>query len=356
VTQRSGTVTPVDRSRASRRDDLITALLSAWLLIGLFVDGWAHNNLDAIETFFTPWHTALYSGYAATAAWMGWLVLRGTRGGLPIRAAIPVGYGLGVVGAVGFGVAGVGDMIWHTVLGIEVSLEALFSPPHLALLTAGLLMATSPMRSVWSSGDPRAISLGRFLPPLLSLTLTTATVAFFLQYVSAFLSRYPTTPDAVSVTRLPGGYVTPETSQIIGILAVLVTNLILVAPVLLILHRWDPPFGSITLLFTTVAVLMASQHEFEVGITVLAALAGGLAADIVIARLRPTPSRQGPYRMVAVVVPAVLWTAYFTLLDVQFGVAWDTSVWSGAIALSVLSGLALSLVMAPPPAGAEHEA
>ena len=27
----------------------------------LFVDGWAHNNLDQIETFFTPWHALFYS-------------------------------------------------------------------------------------------------------------------------------------------------------------------------------------------------------------------------------------------------------------------------------------------------------
>ncbi|HEV2906854.1 MAG TPA: hypothetical protein VGZ50_06030, partial [Actinomycetota bacterium] len=33
------------KPRTSRREDLITALLSAWLVIGLFIDGWAHNNL-----------------------------------------------------------------------------------------------------------------------------------------------------------------------------------------------------------------------------------------------------------------------------------------------------------------------
>ena len=352
---RSGTESTAERPRTSRRDDLITALLSAWLLIGLFIDGWAHNNLEALETFLTSWHAALYSGYAATAAWMGWLVLRNMRRGLAASAAIPVGYGLGLLGAAAFGVAGVADFIWHSLLGVEVSIEALLSPPHLVLFTAGLLMATSPLRAVWASADPRTISRGRFLPPLLSLSLTTAAVAFFFQYASAFLSRYATVPDADSLARLPGGYVTPEASQIIGILAVLITNLILMGPALLILRRWHPPFGSVTLLFTAVGAMMASQHEFEVGVTIIAAVVGGLAADALIQVLRPSPFRPGPYRLVAAGVPAVLWATYFLLLHLQFGVAWVAELWGGTIVLAALSGLGLSLLMTPPASGAEPE-
>lgn len=344
-----------EHPRTGRRDDLITALFSAWLLIGLFIDGWAHNNLQALETFLTPWHAALYSGFLATAIWTGWLVFRGMRRGLTAPAAIPVGYGLGVVGAIAFGVAGVADFIWHSLLVIEVSIEALLSPPHLVLLTAGLLMATSPLRAAWSSIDPRTISWRRFLPPLLSLTLTTATVAFFFQYVSAFLNRYATVLDPAALARLPVGSVTPEASQIIGIMSVLVTNLILLAPMLLLLRRWQPPFGSVTLLFTAVGAMMASQHEFEVGVTVLAALVGGFSADVLIRRYRLSPDRPGPYRVVAMAVPGVLWTTHFALLDLQFGLAWVIELWAGTIVLAVLSGLALSLLMTPPASGAEPE-
>lgn len=42
--------------------------LSAWLLVGLFVDGWAHVNLRSLESFFTPWHGLFYSGFFAVAA------------------------------------------------------------------------------------------------------------------------------------------------------------------------------------------------------------------------------------------------------------------------------------------------
>jgi hypothetical protein len=217
-------------------------------------------------------------------------------------------------------------------------------------------MATSPLRSAWSSTESRTVSWVRFFPPLLSLTLSTAAVAFFFQYVSAFLSRYATPPDAESLARLPGGYITPEASHIIGIMSVLVTNLILIAPVLLLLRRWHPPFGSVTFVFTVVGAMMASQHEFEVGITIIAAFVGGLAADVLIHRLRPAPTRPGPFRLVAAAVPVCMWATYFLLLDLQFGVAWVTELWAGTIALAALSGLALSLLMTAPASGGESEA
>jgi hypothetical protein len=119
------------------------------------------------------------------------------------------------------------------------------------------------------------------------------------------------------------------------------------------MRRWHPPLGSVTFLFTVVAAMMASQHQFEVAVTVLAAAAGGLAADVLIARLRPGPTRPGAERLVAVIVPVVMWTTYFLLLDIQFGVAWASEVWGGTIVLAALSGFALSLLMTPPVSGAE---
>ena len=48
--------------------DLVVALLSSVFIVGLFLDGWAHNNIpDLIETFFTPYHALLYGGAIQTA-------------------------------------------------------------------------------------------------------------------------------------------------------------------------------------------------------------------------------------------------------------------------------------------------
>ncbi|GAA3288593.1 hypothetical protein GCM10020218_054750 [Dactylosporangium vinaceum] len=55
------------RPVSSERRDLLVALAAVWLTAGLFMDGWAHSHVPDLETFFTPWHAILYSGYAALA-------------------------------------------------------------------------------------------------------------------------------------------------------------------------------------------------------------------------------------------------------------------------------------------------
>src|SRR3712207_9367096 len=62
-----------DPYRASYAQHLVTVAAATWLMVGLFVDGWAHNNLDtSLESFFTPWHALFYSGFTACAGWLAW--------------------------------------------------------------------------------------------------------------------------------------------------------------------------------------------------------------------------------------------------------------------------------------------
>ena len=166
-TLRAPAATPAMRPATTRRQDTITVLLALWLMIGLFVDGWAHNNLDQIETFFTPWHALFYSGFTATALWIAWLVARERSAGRTWREAIPRGYEGSVAGVIIFGIGGVGDWLWHTIFGIEVSIDALLSPTHLILLTGILLIFSGPLRSAWS--DPvEPEGLRSFVAPLLA--------------------------------------------------------------------------------------------------------------------------------------------------------------------------------------------
>ncbi|MGH2943324.1 MAG: hypothetical protein ACRDLN_11200, partial [Solirubrobacteraceae bacterium] len=115
------------------RGELVTIGLAAWLIGGLFLDGWAHNTRPLLETFFTPWHAVFYSGFAAIATWIGWLAWsRREPGGSWIRA-LPRGYPAAAAGVLMFSIAGLGDMTWHQAFGIEQGLAALLSPTHLGL-------------------------------------------------------------------------------------------------------------------------------------------------------------------------------------------------------------------------------
>src|SRR5437667_7272347 len=56
-----------EQATSGDRFDWIMVVVSVWWLGGLFIDGWAHSNIPQLETFFTPWHAVLYSGYLAVA-------------------------------------------------------------------------------------------------------------------------------------------------------------------------------------------------------------------------------------------------------------------------------------------------
>jgi hypothetical protein len=91
------------------------SLLSAWFLAGLTLDAWAHSNLTNLETFFTPWHAVIYSGFTATAVWVVVMVWRNVSQAGSGIGVVPVGYGWTVVALAVFGISDVADGVWHTV-------------------------------------------------------------------------------------------------------------------------------------------------------------------------------------------------------------------------------------------------
>jgi hypothetical protein len=64
--------------------------------------------------------------------------------------------------------------------------------------------------------------------------------------------------------------------------------------------------------------------------------------------LRPSPQRRWAARAVAVIAPAVYWTAHFALLKAGYGVSWELEIWLGSVVWASLSGLTLALLMWPP--------
>ena len=73
------------------RFDWLVLAASAWLLGGLYWDGWAHGY-GLPDSFWTIWHAAFYSGYAASAAVILGAIARARPQAASWRAAIPAGY------------------------------------------------------------------------------------------------------------------------------------------------------------------------------------------------------------------------------------------------------------------------
>src|SRR5215467_6911843 len=198
------------------RFDWIMVLVISWGIGGLFLDGWAHTNVPQLETFFTLWHAVLYSGYLAVATTLVIKTIstltkaeagqrasaanpsplsRNRAPGVNFLEAIPVGYGLSLLGVGIFAVSGVADLAWHLLFGIERSVEALLSPTHLGLALGGGLVATGPLRAAWHRRDgAEAGSWGHLGPAILSLTLTLSLLTFFTEYASPFVNPWPVYP------------------------------------------------------------------------------------------------------------------------------------------------------------------
>lgn len=74
--------------------DWIVSLLSVAFIAGFAIDGWAHNYGWVDTTFFTPWHTLLYSAFLLLTLALGGVVVVQHGRGTIWRRAIPDGYGL----------------------------------------------------------------------------------------------------------------------------------------------------------------------------------------------------------------------------------------------------------------------
>lgn len=340
------------------RDDLILALLATSLVFGLFLDGWNHINLQngALGSFFTPWHAALYSGFTATGLWV---LFRNRhlfdaehqpRPYFHTVLGVPLRYPLAMAGLAIATVGLFGDIAWHTAFGQETGVARVIAPFHLLLFTGAALVVSAPLRSALYAPDyyPARSSFRTILPPLLSLTLVTALVAFMFQWLSAFVDWTP----SLSIGRIPADLAGNDriqgTVEFADVARVLVTNLILMAPVVFALRRWRLPFGSVAFLFGAVAVMMSGLSEYDRWGTIVAALAGGLACDALVVWLDVIGTRPFAYRITAGITPIVLWTAYFGVLPTIHDVHWPLDLWLGTVGLAAVTGVLLSFVAVAP--------
>ena len=330
----------VSLPRASVRMDWLVILAGSWLGFGLYWDGWAHGY-GLPDSFWTIWHAVFYSGFVVTAlAILAPVVLaypRGTswRAGLEAwRAAIPAGYGAAVLGVFIFGVAGIFDMTWHTLFGIETSTDALLSPSHMALGTGAALMISGPF--VAASRRGARGGLVTLLPAVISLSFLLGTFTFFTLFAgpySGVVGLGPRPGDANLVRAMLGVYV----------FSALITGIALVA-----LRRTQLPVGSLTLILSLngiAMILMKGHASLEVQLTfMLVAIAAGAIGDVLLWRLRPSTERLLQLRIFAVALPALYWALYLAVVVLRFGSGWTVHELTGIVVQAGIVGLLVSFV------------
>ncbi|HEX7975357.1 MAG TPA: hypothetical protein VF498_13190 [Anaerolineales bacterium] len=316
----------VDPLISGLRYDWAIALLSLWMIGGVYLDAWAHHKFP-IETFFTPWHAVLYSGFLAVAVLLSVTFVRNLARGYAWREAMPAGYSLSLVGAGVFLAGGVGDMLWHMLFGIEVNLEALLSPTHLLLAVGASLIGLGPLRATLNRPGSRSPGL----PALISLTLLLAVLAFFTAYAHPLIEA-------------TGGEHSGS-DRALTIAGVLLQTGLFMGVVLFALQRWELPFGSLTLIFTLSTVMAVGIHEnFEM---LPVGILSGLAADFLQVQLKPSIGNPGAVRWFAFSVPVIFYTLYFATRAITGSLDWAVHLWAGSILLAGIAGLLLSYAYVP---------
>ncbi|MBD1543900.1 hypothetical protein G9E11_16985 [Arthrobacter sp. IA7] len=332
-------------TRTDSRRDLVTELLGLWLLLAVFLDGWAHINLPSLETFFTPWHAALYSGMLATAAWTAVVIWRNRTPGQPLLQAAPPGYRGTAVGVVLFGLAGGLDLLWHELLGIEVSLDALVSPTHLLLGFSLFLILGTAVRSARADGHSAASHPGDLTwtpAAMFAVVLMTGLGAFFLVYASIFVRPGPTAVFTPLPVGTPGR-IQAEMPVIITLMSYLLTTALIIAPFLFTLSASRRPArGIVTLLVAAwLPVVMIGLRPYSIAGAAGATVAA-VVADLLLTRV---PDLWLGRRLPAVTagIAALLWTGQLVAFVVTDAIRWPVSLWLGAVVLSaaVAAGLAL---------------
>lgn len=334
---------PQPRALSSLQFDWLMAAFGLWLMAGLYLDGWAHNHNPNLETFFTPWHGVLYSGFLIQAGVLAGLFVRNLRRGHSFTTALPQGYGLSLIGAAIFTVGGVGDMFWHIIFGIEIGVEALLSPTHLILAVGGILLITGPLRSGLLRNDSSPSPLAH-LPLVISATLLYMIIMFFTIYANPYASTWISTYD-----RPTSGYV--YITQAIGITSFLFQSALLSAIVLILLRNNKLRPGDLTLTISPTVALTVTMNDLFLAtdprLLFLGALAAALLSDLLLWLLKPSIANILNLRLFIAAVPTLLFGSYFIVLFATVGVWWSVHFWTGAILLCGAIGWLMSYLVIP---------
>jgi hypothetical protein len=346
----AGTRSAVDCAPASypARFDAGFATLGLLLIAGNYLDGWAHAHKLVGESFFTPWHGVAYGALVVIAAYLAADYVHGGR----LRS----GYGWSAVGIAITTVGGLADLVWHGLFGVEVSIQAALSPPHLVLSLGLVLLVLGPWRAARSlagrhgSGAAPDPTWRIAWPALTSLLAAWSMFTLQAQFIHPFATTW-VEPIALNPGALDGlaSMVLGEALQLtrpgLGVAALVAQAVVLSYVLLLLLRRWWPPVGTLTYLLTINALLLATQRDLWLAIP--CGLVAGLFGDAVLHGLPHYVGRPRTARLVTALVPLLLCAIWLVCLAGLGRLAGSYSLWAGAVLVAGAAGWLLGAVAEP---------
>jgi hypothetical protein len=338
-------------SSTTVRERGVFSLLVLWLVAGLAVDTRSHRESAAIDSFFTSAHALGYAGGLATSLYLLYLVRRYRAEGSG-WSSVPIGLQAGLGGIAMYVAGGTGDLIWHTVFGVEQELKILFSPTHLMLMAAMLMLAFVPIRAAWtlpeSEGSAAWTTLRTQWPQMLGAGCMAAVLNIFLTYASPY-------EQAVFTTEVPLLFRQfASFLQVASTLAVFAHTIVFFGIALVMLRRWPLPLGGFTVMMLVPAGSMFVYFDWEYRRVISALIVGAVACDVLYALLQLGIRTKGSYwarirfRLFAFLGPILFWSSYLLVTKDGQPISWSTEQWTGTIGWTGLLGLGLSVLLLPP--------
>ncbi|BCY12827.1 hypothetical protein [Actinoplanes sp. L3-i22] len=322
------------------RERWVLLVASAWLVIGLQLDAYAHATTPELETFWTPWHGVLYSGIAASGFTLLW-IMRSRLPAIPTYQSLislPNALRIPLLGMASLLVGGGVDTLWHNIFGIEKNLEIFVSPSHELIILGMVLVAMGPALMM-ATVPGRTLGFGSAWLVGISALFSVLPLHIYSLHASALGFRHLGTGVAVPNVFSPDG-------QLVH--GYLFSTVLLLVPILMIGRRWPLPIGLPTALVAIPALLMHLMFDSEA--PWWPQLTVALAAPVVELVLRvanhlvsaPVTARWLAFGLVA---PPAVWGAVLLVGQIQTGtVGWNIHMVSGLLTLTAFTGAATVLV------------
>jgi hypothetical protein len=330
--------------------DLAISVIGLWLASGFLWDSWAHLHVP-VETFFTPYHAIFYAAMLVGAIIMSVTALRNRAQGYRGWNVLPKAYQAALVGVPIFFVGGIGDLIWHTVFGIEDRVDAVTSPTHLIIGIGVLTVTSAPILSALEA-RPDLRTLWSQLPLLFSLATWLEFVHLGTAYAfdpSAARMYAPADPIPYSPD-----YFTNTTLFLYkagtGVAVIVLESLIVMLFAVWLATRFRLRPGAMTIFFVLGNCIIAAAltNDTPMLLTyVVMALAAGIAADTIIARSQTAPLAGKSLHIYGFVVPVVYYAAYFAVTLATGGVWFSPPLLGGALVWAGVCGLGVSFLPGP---------
>jgi hypothetical protein len=337
---------PSARSLASRRDDAVAGFCGVWMISGLFLDGWAHRHQKP-ESFFSPWHGILYSGFLASALWMLRIIRMHRIPGTSLRDSLPVGYGLRTIGVGLFGIGAGFDFLWHQLFGIEVNIEALLSPSHLTLVSGGLLMAGGPIASTLARERDHRASWSSTGAAISTIAFVLSLMQFFLMYLS------PYDPDTYSAdirreAQATGGRWLANEIRTRGIASIFIFTLTFVVATLWVIRNIEVPRGTFVVLWLIPSVLQTLLASFESARLLIGAGLAAVLAELTWPAVRNHRSRPPVLAGWLAAMMLVMWFGLLAGVRLEGKIGMSVSLWTGVPTFAALLTALIVLGTASP--------